>query len=297
MVSYALASDVGTGVVLVGYVGPETHQVAWRDLYFGLLDYQDDRWSDQVIVPWADRNSAAIRELHDIGRPESRAARIRQDSGHYSPLEGLYAMSRVLDVLIAPYQPVSDDPAVLNWTTGKPWWTGRLADRQALPALAAAIGAVRIAEERFSPFFHEIVAVDSAGDPDSPSELVSEVWPGYLAGALLLVRAGVVLRAGVNVVDRVVASRSRMYWAWWRRNRQPTDLSHGWGSNSQWRTDFRRDYLADGELHYNVDWYKHKRADDIAADVATELVRHRCDILLDHDDQWPYGHTFTEPYR
>jgi len=134
-------------------------------------------------------------------------------------------MSRVLDVLIAPFQPVSDDPALLNWVTHKPWWTGRLASEQALPALAAAVRAVRIAEDRFSPFFHEIVAVDSADDPDSPPQLVSEVWPGYLAGALLLVRAGVVVRAGANVMDPVVASRSRMYWAWWRRNRQPTDLS------------------------------------------------------------------------
>jgi len=30
-------------------------------------------------------------------------------------------MSRVLDVLIAPFQPVSDDPALLNWVTHKPW--------------------------------------------------------------------------------------------------------------------------------------------------------------------------------
>jgi hypothetical protein len=39
----------------------------------------------------------------------------------------------VLDVLIAPLQPVSNDLAVLNWVTGKPWWTGRLADLTALP--------------------------------------------------------------------------------------------------------------------------------------------------------------------
>src|SRR5215472_8573935 len=194
-------------------------------------------------------------------------------------------MSRVLDVLIAPFQPVSDDPALLNWVTHKPWWTGRLASEQALPALAAAVRAVRIAEDRFSPFFHEIVAVDSADDPDSRPQLVSEVWPGYLAGALLLVRAGVVVRAGANVMDPVVASRSRMYWAWWRRNRQPTDLSHGWGSNSQWGTDFRRDYVAGGQLYYNVDWYKHRRDGELPDDIAAELVRYRCNLLLDHCDQ------------
>ncbi len=276
-------------------IGPETHQVAWRELYDELLDYRGDRWRDQVIWPWAARNSAAIRELHDIGRPECRAAGIRQEPGHYGPLEGLYAMSRVLDVLIAPYQPVSDDPAVLNWVTHEPWWTGRLPDEHALSALATAIGATRIAEQSFSPFFHEIVAVESTADPDSPPELVREVWPGYLAGALLLVRAGVVVRAGANVMDPVVASRSRLYWAWWRRNRQPTDLSHGWGSNSQWGTDFRRDYVADGELHYNVDWYKQQRDGDLTDSVAEELVRFRCSVLVDHGDQWPYGRTVSEP--
>jgi hypothetical protein len=206
-------------------------------------------------------------------------------------------MSRVFDVLIAPFQPVSDDPALLNWVSLEPWWTGSLPDDGALPALAQAIGAVSIAEDRFCPFFHEIVAVEQAEDPDGAPELVSQVWPGYLARSLLLVRAGVVVRAGANVMDPVVASRSRMYWAWWRRNRQPTDLSHGWGTNSQWGTDFRRDYFAEGELYYNVDWYKHLRRDELPDDVATELVRYRCNLLIDHGDQWPYGHTVTEPYR
>jgi hypothetical protein len=74
------------------------------------------------------------------------------------------------------------------------------------------------------PVLPEIVAVDLAENPDSPPELVREVWPGYLAGAMLLVRAGVVVRAGIHVIDPVVAARSRMYWAWWRpAKRGPAD--------------------------------------------------------------------------
>jgi hypothetical protein len=234
--------------------------------------------------------------LHDIGQPACRTARVRE-SRNYSPLEGLYAMSRVLDVLIAPYQPVNDDPALLNWVSLEPWWTGWLPEKAALPALAEAIGAVPIAEDRFCPFFHEIVAVEPDEDPNGAPELVSEVWPGYLAGSLLLVRAGVVVRSGANFMEPIIASQSRMYWAWWRRNRQPTDLSHGWGSNSQWGTDFRRDYFADGELHYNVDWHKHPSRGDLPDDIASELVRHRCSLRVDHGDRWPYGRTIAEPYR
>jgi hypothetical protein len=80
----------------------------------------------------------------------------------------MYALGRVLDVLIAPFQPVNDDPALLNWVTGRPWWTGRLPDRSALPALAAAIGCVRISEDEFHPFFHVIVTVEPAEAREFP---------------------------------------------------------------------------------------------------------------------------------
>jgi hypothetical protein len=178
-----------------------------------------------------------------------------------------------------------------------PCWTGPLPDRSALPALAAAAGWARVSEDDFCPFFHEIVAAEPAGDPDAGPELLAEVWPGFTAGSLMLVRAGVVVRGGANVIDPRVASRSRMFWAWWRRNRVPTDLSHEWGANSQWRTDFRRDYFADGGLHYNVDGYKHRRDGDLPEEAARELVRFRCSLLHDLGDVWPYGHTLSEPYR
>jgi hypothetical protein len=279
------------------YIGPDTEQPWWRDLFKVLHGYEGDQWAEEVIWPWTDRHSDTIRELRDIGQPECRRARIRSHPGQYSPLEGMYALSRVLDVLIAPFQPVNDDPALLNWVTGQPWWTGRLPDRPALPALAAAVGCVWISEDDFCPFFHEIVAVEPAEDPDVGPELVTEVWPGFMVGSLMLVRAGVVVRAGANVMDPLVASRSRMFWTWWRRNRVPDDLSHGWGANSQWRTDFRRDYFADGELHYNVDGYKHQRSGDLPETAAWDLVRFRCDVLHDHGEQWPYGHRLSEPYR
>lgn len=277
------------------YIGPDTEQWRWRDLFWELHDYEGGRWAEEAIWPWTDGHSATIRELHEIGRPDGRRARVQSHPGRYSPLEGMYALGRVLDVLIAPFQPVNDNPVLLNWVTGQPWWTGRLPDRLALPALAAAIGCVPISEDNFHPFFHEIVTVEPAEDPDASPELVSEAWPGFMVGSLMLVRAGVVVRAGANLMNPLVASRSRMFWAWWRRNRIPTDLSHGWGSNSQWGTDFRRDYLADGELHYNVDGYKYQRDADLPDAAAWELVRFRCNILHDLGEVWPYGHRLSEP--
>jgi hypothetical protein len=97
------------------------------------------------------------------------------------------------------------------------------------------------------------VAVEPADDPDEEPSLVAEHWPGALIGSLLLTRSGVTVRAGRHRLDPEVAARSCLYWGWYRRNRIVRDLSHGWGQNSQWRTDFRRDYVTPEALYYNVD--------------------------------------------
>jgi hypothetical protein len=278
-------------------IGPETHQMLWRDLLGALDAYRGDLWSDHLILPWASRHFEVLEELREIGKPEYRQARVVPGPDRRTALEGMYALSRVLDVLIAPYQPVNDDPALLNVVSGKPWWTGRLPDAEALLALAAAIDGTLIAQEHFHPFFHEIVAVLPADDPDAPPELIDEVWPGFLVNSLLLVRAGVVVRAGANVLNPVVASRSALYWAWWRRYRETTDLSHGSGGSFQWGTEFRRDYWVDGELHYNVDAHRHMGEAHLAAAVQTELVRFRCSVRVDYGpDQWPWGHGLVESY-
>jgi hypothetical protein len=61
------------------------------------------------------------------------------------------------------------------------------------------------------------------------------------------------MRGGAHHLDPVHAATSTLHWAWARRHRPVEDLSHGWGSNSQWDTDFRRDYLLPDQLLCNVD--------------------------------------------
>jgi len=102
-----------------------------------------------------------------------------------------------------------------------------------------------------------------------------------------------------------VAARSCLYWAWWRRNRKVVDLSHGWGHNSQWATDFRRDYLTDEDLHYNIDGIEgaaavdlHDPADDLPEADRLDLLRYRHGLRTDlGHDQWPYQQTLIEPRR
>jgi len=105
--------------------------------------------------------------------------------------------------------------------------------------------------------------------------------------------------AGRERIDPERAARSTLYWAFARNGRPTTDLSRGWGSNSQWRTSFRRDYEADGVLYYNVDVVRETRGADPDLDeaAARELVRHRCFVTgtQPDDDRWPYDRTLIEP--
>ena len=95
-----------------------------------------------------------------------------------------------------------------------------------------------------------------------------------------------------------VAERSTLYWAFARNNRPTEDLSNGWGSNSQWRTSFRRDYELDGTLYYNVDAKDSPGAFDPELDDAErlELLRHRCFVTCTKrsDDRLPWHFRHSE---
>ncbi len=194
-------------------------QWRWRALFDRLLDYGDDYWVDDILSPWVEVHPALIAQLHEIGAPENHRVQVEREGKNNSFLWGLYALSRVLDVLISPFQAVNDDPDILAWIYDPPgpWWRGRIPSKDAYPRFMAAMGCVRINEEHFHPFFHEIVSVEAAADPDQQPELIDEHWPGYLVGSMLLLRAGVSVRAGASVLDPAVAGRSPLYWSWWRR--------------------------------------------------------------------------------
>ncbi|NUT97986.1 MAG: hypothetical protein HOY78_38835 [Saccharothrix sp.] len=250
-----------------------------RDLVLGLRDAADG-WGADEVGAWFEREPDLLGELQAVGRPEARGDRDAE------LLWGLYAVSRLVDLLTAPHQP---GDRALGWP---------MPSAGAWDGVRALVGAVEVAEDGFHPFFHEIVRVEPADDPDEPVSLVAEHWPGALVGGLLLARAGVTVRAGGNVLDPAVATRSTQYWTWWRRNRPVDDLSHGWGSNSQWRTEFRRDYVVGDEVHFNVDGRESRPPepdDDLTDAERLELLRFRHGVRRDlGPDRWPYGETLVE---
>ncbi len=276
----------------------------WRALWWQLHDYGGDAWADDVLVPWIETHPARVSELRQVAGPQGPSLRL-----HNSPEAwDLYALGRVLDVLVSPFQPERHDPAILDWVRGGPWWSGRIPSTDAIFKFGEALGARRTPPISFHPFFHEIVEVVESEDPHEEPVILSEVWPGYVFDHLLLLRAGVRLRAGNKSMKADTASHSTLYWAWWRRNRPAADLSHGWGGNSQWGTDARRDYWIGNQLIYNAEygdgppgwWLQSRRLhDDPEPDpeVMQMLLRHRCSL---HDDvgrdAWPYFQHAVEPF-
>jgi hypothetical protein len=108
------------------------------------------------------------------------------------------------------------------------------------------------------------------------------------------------VRAPRHLIDAAVATTSTLYFTSRREPRPATDLSHGWGSNSQWRTSFHRFYSDEDGLHLNWDGEvdigadppADRRDDPDPLDQRRELLLHRCFVRTalprDEDDRFPY---------
>lgn len=241
-----------------------------RELYEGLLGHDGRDAYAAVVEPWLAHALAAGAPLRAPlpGAADARA----QGPGHPGALWELYALSRVSDVLLLSFQPPGHDP----------WGGPGLTEDQYL-LLFTGLGMVPFEEHSvFDPFLHEIVEVEQTADPDEPIVVTGVVWPGLWLGDMVFARAGVRVRAGARHAERGVADRSALYWAFRRRHRPTVDLSMGWGSNSQWRTDFRVDIRGRAQDRLNV--MGSTDVDEVAADSAEalltpaerrELLRHR----------------------
>lgn len=105
-----------------------------------------------------------------------------------------------------------------------------------------------------------------------------------MLGEMLFSRAGVTVRAGRRHAVAGIADRSVLHEVFLRRYRPTSDGSFGWGHNSQWKTDFRRDYATADAYLLNVDARTDIDEDSEFGDsrlTATErrdLLRHRCTV-------------------
>jgi hypothetical protein len=255
-----------------------TDQETYRELYEALLDYDGAELYADIVHPWLRRQDGERAWLEAFAR---RTGSPIPQAG-IEDLWRLYALSRIVELLQLSFMPRISEK---SWGV-KPIRPDEYAE------LMDTFGLQRIAQPAFHPFFHEIVSVDPAADDDAPPALVKECWPGYMLGPMIVTRAGCAVTAGARHLTKSIAENSTMYWAFARHNRPYTDLSVGWGGNSQWRTKFRRDYQLDGTLHFNVDANRHARPREagLTAEEELELLRHRSFVTCakPDDDRWPY---------
>jgi hypothetical protein len=210
----------------------------------------------------------------------------------YDDIWDLYAMFRVSDLLLLPFQQGEYDGSS---------WSPEISLVQRTEYWLS-LGMQAFSQPAFHPFYHEIVEVVQSEDPSEPITLVEEIWPGFMCGHMMFCRAGVKVRGGTNYIVKDIAEHSTIYFTYRRKNRPYDDLSIGWGSNSQWRTKFRRDYVADEVYYFNVDGsldvhkhdpdvpWRNAMRDKLSIDERIELLTHRCFIRTNkpQNNLWPY---------
>lgn len=275
-----------------------TDRTSFPQFYEELL--AADAAGSAVLWSWLDPARALLEPLRAYGAWDAHARTYWRghdgvDEKMIQDVQQFYAFSRVSDILLLPFQSGAHDGSS---------WAGPTIGPAERMAFFTSLGLERINKLDFHPFFHEIVTVEQANDAASPIVVVDELWQGFMLDHLLICRAGVHVRGGANHINKEVAEGSTLYWAFRRKNRPYRDLSQGWGSNSQWRTEFRRDYTDGRTFVYNADSTLDARLpapgprpnparEGLPVEARIELLINRCFVhtSLPDDDLFPYNDT------
>jgi hypothetical protein len=267
-------------------------QAPYRALYDDIYDYEGTALYDDLVKPWLRANESERTWLDEMARRRGEPVPVVTIEESWR----LYALSRIVNLLQIGLEPALAPGAKNHGPTIEP------VSREEYAAFMEALGLSRIERSALHPFFHEVVTVEQLVEPAAAARITQEYWPGYTLGPLLITRAGCTVAAGSGVMRKDLAEQSTLYWMRTRRNRPTEDQSHGWGSNSQWRTEFRLDYLLDGRLHYNAGARKlgkvagREMEDDLTSAEKLELLRFRCFVQCTKrdGDRWPYALSHRE---
>ena len=287
-------------------------------------DYQGRRAFDQLLGP-ALRDLAGFAEefagLRQLATslPTPRVPGVFDgavDTGIWT----FYALSRVADMMLLPLQDIAARQA------SDPPLSFGVADAaiEDVLRLFEPLGMTAMPSHTFRPIFHEVVEVIEEPSLGEHVEVGEVIWPGLMFGNMVFLRAGVRVLCSRAVMAPELAGLTMLHSTFLRRDRPTYDLSHGWGSGSQWGTDLRRDYAEDGILHYNVDGKfilsrdgytlaphaitdrqfrgrpVHQRSscqDDLTPLECIELLTHRCFVRTTKLDRhrWLFDDCYSEP--
>jgi hypothetical protein len=215
------------------------------------------------------RRAASVARLDDTVPAEP------ENDDLADTLWGLYAASRVRDLLLLAHQPAPADASVrdLDEALGREQPRFRAVPIDQVTEFFAAIGCRPVSEASFDPILHEIVTCEAADHPDAPIQVTGQIWPALMVGELVFTRAGVHVRAGSAHAVPGIADRSILYDEYWRRHRATCDGSFWWGHNSQWKTPLRRDYITSRGHVYDYDAFSSFRSGLRESTAASDSVR------------------------
>lgn len=261
-----------------------------RGLFNALLEYQGPDVYTELLAPWVDANVEVRDWLHAFAQ---RAGSPIPDADNEDLYE-LYALSRICDLLLL---------GLPGGDIGERNWRAPSISLHAFQAFFESLGMVSSWPQDYSPFHHETAGLVSSEDVHQQPKVLEFVWPCLMLGPMLFARAGVHVSAGSQVLAPGIADSGMIYWAYFRKRRPTCDLSKGWGSNSQWRTHFRRDYQFGSSFYFNVDGsldlssprVQLDEADGLCRAEAIEILVHRHFVTtqLPDDDLFPYNFRFS----
>lgn len=261
------------------------------DLYFKIIEYRGDTIYESVLRKW-------ILENNYIDFIDEMSEKIRYNTVDFTQEDRweLYALSRVLDMLTLYFQ--NDN------RKDKTEWSVPQISVSDYAQFCELIGLEISTPQIFNPFDCEIFeAIESEHD----FEIIECLIPAVKLKNMVIKRAGVKISVNSRKHDLHVINNSAIYWSYRRNNRRWFDLSQGWGSSSQWRTDFRVDIETENSFVYNLNGTLNLNSpdtklndqleeDNLTIEDAIELTkyRHFINSIKDDSDLFPYYFMYEE---
>lgn len=268
--------------------------LSMRDLYNKIILYKGENLYDDILKTWVTENN-----YNDYLNNLSSKLQIEKISElPQVDIWELYALSRVLDILTLQLQPN-------NILDGSDWLRFNIDfSINEYIEFNKLLGLEIFTPNSFNTFDCEII---EAKEAELDFQIDEIFFPGLKLNKLMIKRAGTKITLNPKKYNLSLTNNSTMYWTFVRRNRCHNDLSHGWGHNSQWRTDFRLDIETDKSYIYNlkgifnlnntsIELKEVLNQENLEIQEAIELVkyRHLINYIKDNKSLFPYDFMYEE---
>lgn len=266
-------------------------ELSISDLYYKILKFEGEELYESVLKNWAIENDYKKYTASISNKIQTDKTSLLQED-----IWELYALTRVLDLLTLRFQPN-------NITEDSEWSSAKLSISEYVE-FNNLIGLDTIFATSFNAFDCEILEAH-VGENDF--QINECLFPAVRLENLMLKRAGVKISLNPKNHNLTLVNNASIYWAFRRKNRRYLDLSQGWGSNSQWRTDIRLDIETNNSFIYNLKgtlnlnnptteqlYYIEEQGLEIEEAIELTKFRHFITSTKDDSDLFPYDFKYEE---